>query len=54
MTGELQGGWTYVWAAYIVVWGGLFLYGSSLVRRYVSKSATLPPLGGNGDENEER
>ncbi len=56
MTGELQGGWTYVWAAYIVVWAGLFLYGGALVRRYVSKSAMLPPVGdtGNGDENEER
>ncbi len=55
MTGELQGGWNYIWAAYIVVWAGLFLYGGSLVRRRLSKSPMLPPIAGNGaapDEEE--
>ncbi len=51
MIGELQGGWGYVWAAYIVVWGGLLLYGGSLVRRRLSKASMLPPVAGG--ENEE-
>jgi hypothetical protein len=54
MNGELQGGWGFVWAAYIVVWGGLAVYGLSLVRRYFAPSTSpLPPMNGDdGEENE--
>jgi hypothetical protein len=47
MSGELSGGWTFVWAAYIVVWTGLVLYGASLVSRRASASTSLPPVNGN-------
>lgn len=34
MTGSIQGGWEYVWAAYAVTWISFALYGLSLwVRR---------------------
>ena len=53
MNGEIQGGWGFVWAAYAVVWGGLALYGLSLVRRYFAPAASsLPPVNGD-DEGEE-
>ena len=39
MTGELVGGWSYIWAAYAVVWLGLVLYGAALAWRYHAANA---------------
>jgi len=37
--GHVVGGWEYVWAAYILTWAGMGLYGLSLyVRRSKEKS----------------
>ena len=33
MTGVIEGGMTFVWAAYGITWGGLLAYGISLVVR---------------------
>lgn len=47
MSGELQGGWAFVWAAYGIVWFGLVAYGASLVRRRRAPvNGSLPADGG--------
>ena len=33
MQGVIEGGWGYVWAAYLVTWTGLALYGLYLRRQ---------------------
>ena len=33
MTGEIVGGWGYVWTVYLVTWSALGLYGVSLFLR---------------------
>ncbi len=33
MSGQIQGGWEYIWAAYGVAWTGLTLYAVSLWAR---------------------
>lgn len=33
MTGEIIGGWNYIWAAYAIVWLGLIAYSFSLIWR---------------------
>jgi hypothetical protein len=42
MTGQLQQGWEFVWAAYGVVWTGLVLYGTSLLWRQRAENAAPP------------
>ena len=31
--GHIVGGWEYIWAAYILTWAGILLYGTSLLLR---------------------
>ena len=38
MIGVIEGGMAFVWAAYGITWGGLLVYGISLVVRYRSLS----------------
>jgi hypothetical protein len=33
MNGSIVGGWEYVWAAYLITWASLALYGGSLLFR---------------------
>ncbi len=43
MTGTIIGGWGYVWAAYLITWGALALYGASLVYRDRKSRVSAPP-----------
>lgn len=43
MDGVIQGGWEYVIASYALVWGGIFLYGASVVLRAKRARSHLPP-----------
>ena len=33
MNGSIVGGWEYVWAAYLITWAALAVYGGSLLFR---------------------
>jgi hypothetical protein len=43
--GHVLGGWNYVWASYLLAWGGLTAYAVALYRRR-SASASAPDDGG--------
>lgn len=45
MNGVIIGGWEYVWAAYLITWAALALYGGSLWLRAVKASAASPRPG---------
>ncbi len=51
MSGYLEGGWGFVFAAYAIVWGTLTVYGVSLVRKYYKRAESGPSLEpSEGDE----
>ncbi len=46
-TGTIIGGWGYVWAAYVITWAALGLYGVSLglrLRKSAASSIVYPPI----------
>jgi hypothetical protein len=45
--GTVTGGWEFVWAAYIITWAALAVYGGWLVVRDRSTADQEPPKGGN-------
>lgn len=51
MSGTITDGWEYVWAAYLLTWVSLTVYGTSLFRRarqsqaLVDSAASAPPAG---------
>lgn len=47
MTGQIQGGWEFIWAAYGVVWVGIVGYAVSLLRRRAAVSNAMIDEGGN-------
>lgn len=52
MTGVIEGGWEFVWAAYavtVVVFGG---YGLSVISRYRRERARIERAHGNPEVNE--
>jgi hypothetical protein len=50
MSGILEGGWGFVYAAYGIVWVTLGIYAFSLTRKYFSKTEAAPNLDHTGDE----
>jgi hypothetical protein len=42
MNGSIVGGWEYIWAAYLITWAALAIYGGSLFVREKKARAKTP------------
>ena len=53
MEGVIEGGWPYVWASYIVVWGGMILYAASVFIRRKRAAQDAGPSGPPAQEEKQ-